>query len=160
MSARTTTAGNTTPTPAAGMWLGQFVYLDGETFVHICHSKEQAYQALANQAGLEIGEGQTAAEIVEDLFGESDLTSYNVLPLDSANLEGDGDKLWLAQLIRWDGTNFVHVCRSEEQAYQAISDQEDLTVGEGQTAKEVVDHELEDSGEVNYIVAQVNSTNL
>ena len=164
MSANTTAvAGQATTTDASDqgqLWLGQFIYLDGEAFVHICRSKADAYRALAEQADLTAEDGQTVAELIEDHFGESDLTSYNVLPVDSTDLDADGDDLWLAQLLRWDGGVFVHLCRSEESAYQAVADQEDLTVGEGQTAKTVVDHELEDSGEVNYVVARVDSTNL
>lgn len=159
----TASKATSTPAPTAGgdqMWLGQFIYLDGETFVHICRSKEDAFQALADQEELTPGEGQTVEELIDDRFAESDLISFNVLPVDSSNLESVGEQMWLAQLIRWDGANFVHVCRSKEDAYQVLADQEDLAVGEGQTAEQVVADELEDSGEVIYVVAPADSTNL
>ncbi|PZT90868.1 MAG: hypothetical protein DI630_30215 [Gordonia sp. (in: high G+C Gram-positive bacteria)] len=165
MSANTTTAGKTTSTPAPAadrddLYLAQFIHLDGGTFVHVCRSKDEAYQALADQEGLAVGEGQTAAEIVEDLFGDSDLTSYNVLPVDSTNLESGGGEMWLGQFIHLDGSTFVHVCRSKEQAYQALADQEGLDIGEGEAAEQAVCYEYEDSGDTTYVVAPVDSTNL
>lgn len=154
----TTTTDKTTSTPA--VWLGQFIYLDNETFVHLGRSKEDAFQALADNAQLPVEEGQSVADLVDDRFGGSDLVSYNVLPVDSTDLDGHEGPAWLAQLIRWDGGTFVHVCRSEDDAYRAIVDQEDLVVGEGQTAKQVVKDELADSGEVIYVVAPADSTDL
>ena len=53
------------------LWLAQFIHLDGSTFVHICRSKAEAYQALVDQEGLEIGEGETAEAVIDDRFGDS-----------------------------------------------------------------------------------------
>lgn len=68
------------------LWLGQFIYEDGSTFVHICRSEDAAFQALAGAAGLEIGEGQTAEQTVGDHFDESYEVTYLVTAADSINL--------------------------------------------------------------------------
>lgn len=69
------------------LWLAQFVYEDGSTFVHLCSSEEEAYQALADEDGLTVREGQTAEQCIAEHFadGDSDDT-YTVAKVDSINL--------------------------------------------------------------------------
>lgn len=81
---------NTGPTisnwPAQDLWLGQFIYLDGSSWVHIAQSRAAAFEALAAKEELEIPAGQTAQQVVEEILGESETTSYNVMPVDSISL--------------------------------------------------------------------------
>lgn len=81
---------NTGPTisncPSQDLWLGQFIYLDGSSWVHIAKSCAGAFEALAAKDELEIPAGRTAQQVVEEMLGESETTSYNVMPVDSISL--------------------------------------------------------------------------
>lgn len=140
------------------LWLGQFIYLDDDTYVHISRSKEQAYRALADQGELTTTNGEAVEQAVRDQYGDSDMVDVNVLPVDSTELGGDRDGLWLAQLIGWDGDTFVHIAGTKERAFRALADREGLTVGQGQSAETVVNDALGDSGETRVIVAPVDGS--
>lgn len=72
---------------AGRLWLAQFVYNDGSTFVHLCSSEEEAYQALADEDGLTVREGQTAEQCIAEHFADvNNDATYTVAKVDSINL--------------------------------------------------------------------------
>lgn len=73
--------------PAEPLWLDQFVYLDGGTWVHIATSRRAAFEALAARQNLTCDEGRSVEELIEYLYGDSGLVSYNVCEVDSIDLD-------------------------------------------------------------------------
>lgn len=81
-------------------------------------------------------------------------------PVRDVTLVGKRDQLWLAQLTQEDGSNFVHVCRSREDAYTTLAAQAGLQVADGVTAEQAVDDHFGDSEQTSYLIAPVDSTDL
>lgn len=67
------------------LWLGQFIFQDGDVYVHICRSRDEAYKALARHQNVEIPDGQTAEEVINDLYGDCEPVIY-VAPVNTFQL--------------------------------------------------------------------------
>lgn len=76
----------TTSLEGQNLWLAQYIYLDGDTWVHIAQSREAAFAALATWENLTIHEGRTAEDVVDESFGDSEMVSYNVCEVNSIDL--------------------------------------------------------------------------